>query len=68
MDLLKVTRRFSVILYVIAAAFGLMVMAAHDVEKYESRSAWLTINLPNPPAPLPYTASTSSAEPQIQAQ
>ena len=68
MDLQKVTRRLKAMLYLTTVAFGFTVVAAHEIEKYESRSEWITINLPDPPRPLLYTRATSSTKPRVRAQ
>jgi hypothetical protein len=47
--------------YVSAVALGLTALAgAHEVAKPQPHQEWVTINLPNPPAPLPDSAAPVS--------
>ena len=44
--------------YVSAVALGITALAgAHEVAKPQPHQEWVTINLPNPPAPLPDSAA-----------
>jgi hypothetical protein len=50
--------------YVSAVALGLSALAgAHEVAK--PHQEWVTINLPNPPAPLPDSAAPGDVSPDL---
>ena len=52
--------------YVSAVALGLTALAgAHEVAKPQPHQEWVTINLPNPPAPLPESAAPVSVSPDL---
>ena len=53
-------KRSKVVWCVAIALFGLTAIAAHEVEQHQSRSEWVTINVPNPPPPMPYPDQTAS--------
>lgn len=42
--------------------FGLTVMGARQLPEFQSSPKWTTIDLPNPPAPLPESNSPYPAE------
>jgi hypothetical protein len=53
--------------YVSAVALGLTALAgAHEVAKPQSHQEWVTINLPNPPAPLPDSAAPVSVSSDLK--
>ena len=57
-----IKKHSSVVWCVMIAIVGLAALGAHELEKYQDRSEWVTINAPDPPAPLPYPAVTHSSE------
>ena len=58
-----VKKHFKVVICAGTALFGLTAIAAHELEKQQSRSEWVSINAPDPPAPLPNPALTPASEP-----
>jgi hypothetical protein len=56
------SKRFTKAVWCVAAiALGLTALAgAHEVVKPQPHQEWVTINLPNPPAPLPDSAAPVS--------
>jgi len=53
--------------YVSAVALGLSALAgAHEVAKPQPQQEWVTMNLPNPPAPLPDSAAPVSVSPDLK--
>jgi hypothetical protein len=46
--------------YILLALFAVTAMAgAHEVLRFQSSREWVTVSLPNPPAPLPDNSAPS---------
>jgi hypothetical protein len=55
--------------FILIALFAVTVMAGtHEVRRFQFSREWVTVSLPNPPAPLPDAAAPSAAQMGITAR